>query len=71
MIDIRNYAKMINAELYSEFVDKCLCLNCPNNNKIVRNNETIKRIVSCSHFRNKPKSYISNCQDWNRLEVIK
>jgi len=71
MIDTKKLTTMVKTELYSAFVDNCLCLNCPNNIKVVRNNGTIKKVVSCSHFRNKPKSYISYCQDWEKLNMQK
>ena len=69
MIDSRNCGTMVKAELYNVFVDKCLCMNCSKNKKIVRKNGTIKKVISCSSFRNKPKSYISRCQDWEKLEI--
>lgn len=68
MIDTKNLATMVNTELYNAFVDKYLCIDCPNNKKIIRNNGIIKKVVSCSRFRNKPKSYISRFQDWDNLK---
>lgn len=70
MIDTKKLTTMVKTELYSAFVDKCLCINCPHNKKIVRDNGTIKKVVSCSHFRNKPKSYISRCQDWEKIKLV-
>ena len=69
MIDTKKMTMMVKSELSSAFVDKCLCINCPHNKKIIRDNGTIKKVVSCSSFRNKPKSYISRCKDWEKLKL--
>ena len=68
MIDAKKMNTMVKTELYSAFVDNCTCINCPLNKKIIRDNGTIKKVVSCSSFRNKPKSYISWCQDWDKIK---
>ena len=69
MIDAKKMNTMVKTELYSAFVDNCTCISCPLNKKIIRDNGTIKKVVSCSSFRNKPKSYISYCQDWEKLNL--
>ena len=67
---MKNLTTMVKEDLYSAFVNNCLCLNCPRNKKIIRDNGTVKKIVSCSSFRNKPKSYISWCKDWDVLKPL-
>ncbi len=67
MIDSRKSSNMIDSKLYSTFVNNCLCKDCPKNKKISRKNGTINKVISCSGYRNKPKSYISRCKEFVNL----
>ncbi len=64
MCDVK---KIMENLLYERFHAGCLCINCEKSRKIKIKKGFIKKVISCSRYRNNPKSYISYCMDMEEV----
>ncbi len=59
--------KIMKNLLYERFHSGCLCINCEKSRKIKTKKGFIKKVISCSRYRNTPRSYISKCLEMEKV----